>query len=426
MFRKTVFKNGFRIITSELPQRKSFSANLLIAAGSRYENKKNNGISHFLEHLVFRGTEKWPSEKEVMEAIEGIGGDQNAGTSIDFTRYWVKIPQEYFSLGIEFLFQIAFSSLLEEKEIEKEKPVIIEEINMYLDNPRWYVRDLIHKLIWRESSLGYSILGGERNILRMRRKDFLDYKKNLYLPQNMVLSVVSSLNHQRIVGQVENFFVKLPKAKPKRFQRAKTKQKKPQILIYPKKTDQVHLCLGIKDSKFSHQSLFETPLEILNTLLGGKASSRLFLNIRSQKGLCYYIESGINTFEEGGSLIIHAGLNIKKIKEAISAILEELKKIKEEKVSKEELEKTKRFIIGNLELQIEETDFLSSWYGLQELLYPKVKTPQEKIKEVERIFPEDIQRAAQEIFKKEKLNLAMIGPFEKKQEKEFLRLLERF
>lgn len=426
MFKKTVLKNGFRIITSELSQRKSFSAALLIGAGSRYENKKNNGISHFLEHLVFRGTEKWPSEKEVAEVIEGIGGHHNACTSIDFTQYWVKIPQEYFSLGIEFLFQIIFSSLLEEKEIEKEKPVIIEETNMYLDNPKWYVGDLIHKLIWGKSSLGYCPLGEKENILRVKRKDFLDYKKNLYLPQNMVLSIASSLDHQKIAAQTEKFFAKLPKAKPKRFQKVEVKQKKPQILICPKKTDQIHLCLGIKDSKFSHQNLFETPLEILNTLLGGKASSRLFLNIRSQKGLCYYIGSGIDCFEEGGSLIIHAGLNVKKVKEAILAILEELKKIKEKKVSKEELEKTKRFIIGNLELQIEETNFLSSWYGLQELLYPKVKTPQEKIKEVERVSLEDIQRAAQEIFKKKKLNLAMIGPFEKKQEKEFLRLLERF
>jgi predicted Zn-dependent peptidase len=423
MFQKTTLKNGLRIITSEMPQMQSVATDIFIGAGSRYENKQDNGISHFLEHMMFKGTKKRPTAKKISQTIESIGGILNAGTSIDWTYYWTLVPNKYFPLGIELLSDIIQNSLFDSKEIKKEAGVIIEEINMYQDNPQVYVEKLIHNLMWKDQNLGLTPLGTKENIKKSKKINFINYLKDLYQPSNMVVSVVGKIKHKRAVEESKKLFGNLKNRKIKKIQKVKEIQKKPAVYLYKKQTDQVHLCLATKTKKLNHfsDSILKTTFDVLNAILSAGMSSRLWLEIREKKGLAYYIHSLVEDFAEVGDLTIFAGLNINKVEEAIKIILNELRKIKEKRVDEKELKKTKEFMKGVLLLKTEDTRSMSSWYGLQELLYQPVQTPEEKIAEIDKVTAADIQRAAREIFRTEKLNLAMIGPFE--DEGRFLKLL---
>jgi predicted Zn-dependent peptidase len=410
MFKKTILKNGLRIITSKMPGMKSVASIILIGAGSRYENKNNNGISHFLEHMFFKGTKKRPTAKQISETIEKIGGQFNAFTSIDHMSFWTKVPKKHFKLGIEFLSDLVLNSLIESKEIEKEKGVILEEINMYLDNPQSYVSILIHQLMWKNQTLGFDPLGKKEIIKKITQKDFVKYIQNLCQPSNMVVSVAGDIEHRQIVEEVEKIFNKIKNNPTKKIIKTKDCQSKPQILLYKKDTDQAHLCLSLKSNEFFYNNSQKTVYQILNTILGGTMSSRLFTEIREKKGLAYYIYSSLDYFNETGALIVSAGLNINKINLAIKIILKEFNKLKNIKLSKVELNKIKEYLKGNMILETDDTNFICNWYGIKELFSPqKIQTLEEKIAEIEMVTINDIQKAAKKIFKTSKLNLAIIG-----------------
>ena len=423
MFKKTILKNGLRIITSEMPEMKSVASIILIGAGSRYENKKNNGISHFLEHMFFKGTKKRPNTKQISETIEKVGGQVNAFTSIDHTGFWTKVPKKHFKLGIEFLSDLVLNSLIESKEIEKEKGVILEEINMYLDNPQSYVSVLIHQLMWKNQALGFEPLGEKEIIKKITREYFIKYIQDLYQPSNIVVSVAGDIKHEQIVKEVENLFSKIQNNSTKKFIKAKDYQNKPQILLYKKDTDQAHLCLSLKSNELSYNNPQKTIYQVLSIILGGSMSSRLFTEIRGKRGLAYYVYSSIDYFNEVGALIVSAGLNIDKINEAIKIILKEFNKLKNIKISEVELNKIKEYLKGNLLLETDDTDFICNWYGLKELFSSKkIQTPEEKMIEIEKVTIDDVQKAAQKIFKTSKLNLAIISS--KGDKKDILPLLK--
>lgn len=369
MFKKTVLKNGLRIITSEMPEMKSVASTILIGAGSRYENKKNNGISHFLEHMFFKGTKKRPSCKQISETIERVGGQVNAFTSIDHTGFWTKVPSKHFKLGIEFLSDLILNSLIKSKEIEKEKGVILEEINMYLDNPQSYVSILIHQLMWKDQNLGLDPLGKKEIVEKITRENFVKYIQDLYQPSNMVISVAGNIKHEQIVEEVEKIFKTIKNKTVKKFEKAKDQQKKPQILLYKKETDQAHLCLSLKSDQLSYNNSQKTVHQVLSVILGGTMSSRLFMEIREKRGLAYYIYSSLDCFDETGALVVSAGLNVNKINPAIKIILKEFNKLKNIKISKAELSKIKEYLKGNLLLNTEDTDFICNWYGIKELFF---------------------------------------------------------
>ena len=425
MFKKTILKNGLRIITSEMPNMKSVASIILIGAGSRYENKKNNGISHFLEHMFFKGTKKRPNQKQISETIEKIGGQVNAFTSFDHTGFWTKVPKKHFKLGIEFLSDLILNSLIKQEEIEKEKGVILEEINMYLDNPQSYVALLIHQLMWKNQDLGFDPLGKKEIIKKISREDFVKYIHNLYQPSNIVISMSGDIKHEQIVEEVKKIFEKIKNKPIKKFKKAKDQQNKPQILLHKKDTDQAHLCLSLKSNELSYNNSQKTVYQILNTILGRSMSSRLFIEIREKKSLAYYVYSSIDSFDETGALIVHAGLNVKKIHQAINIITKEFNKLKNIKVPQAELNKIKEYLKGNLLLETDDTDFICNWYGLKELFSSqKIQTPEEKVAEIEKVTVNDIQIAAKKIFKTNKLNLAIISSFGEKDKKTFLPLLK--
>ncbi len=421
-YKLTKLKNGLKVITSEMPYAKGVSNNIFVGAGSRYETKEENGISHFLEHMTFKGTKKRPTAGDVSETINSVGGFINAGTSNEYTCFWNKVPQKYFSLGLEFLSDILFNSLFREEDINREKGVIIEEINMYKDLPSNYVIRIGYKLLWGDIPLGRDVLGTKESVVEFQKKDFLNYLKSLYQPQNMVISVVGNIKHQEVVKETEKNFGKLKNNPIRNWDKYKDDQKNFEVVINHKETDQAHLFLGFKAISRYHPD--KPVLNVINSILSRGLSGRLLMNIREKRGLAYDIGAYEDNFLDTGCFFAHAGLNSQKLEEAIKAILEEFKRLKEEKISDKELRKAKEYLKGNFLLSMDNCENVASWLGEQALFDKKIKTPEEKIKEIEKVTPEQIQKLAQKLFVKEKLNLALIGPF--KDKKPFEDILNKF
>ncbi len=420
MYKLTTLKNGLKIITCEMPNVSGVSNNVFVGAGSRYETKEENGISHFLEHMFFKGTEKRPSVLDIAGTIDSVGGLMNAATSHDYTLFWNKVPKKYFSLGIDVLSDMLSNSLLKEDEIRREKGVVVEEINMTKDDPSRYILHLGYQLMWGDSPLGRDVLGTKESVRGMKRKDFINYLKNFYQPRNMAVSIAGNIKHQEIMKEIEKKFGKLKNGPIKKYEKFKDNQNKPKSLIHHKETDQTYLFLGFKAIARHHPQ--KPVLDIINMILSGGMSSRLFINIREKRGLAYYIRAYQDNFLDTGCFFVHAGLNSQKIEEAIKAIIEEFKKLKEEKVSATELKKAKEYVKGNLLLEMDDSEEVASWFGTQAVFDKEIKTPREKIKEIEKVTAEQIQELAQKLFIQEKINLAVIGPF--KDKKPFLRLLK--
>ncbi len=413
-FQKTTLKNGLRIRTCEMPYMQSVAITIYIKAGSRYEKKNLCGISHFLEHIVFKGTKHYPTHKNITETIEGVGGSINAWTAKNHTAYVSKVPKKHFKKVMGVLIDLLLYPKLEKKSIDMERKVIIEEINSSEDSPESKTGSQYYKLLWPNHPLGRDIGGNIRSLKKITKKDLSKYINNLYnKPNNMVVSVAGNINHEKVVFLTKKLLGKL-KGKPKiKFESIIDKQNKPQISIHQRNTKQTYLCLGVKG--LSYNSKDKTALEVLDTIIGGGSSSRLRLLIREKKGLAYSIGSYCSYFSDTGIFTIYAGINTKKISEAITAILKELNKLKDKTVSSLELKKTKEFMKGNILLGKEDTENMSEWQGKQELLYPKTLTPEELIEEIDKVSQKDIKRIANNLFINEKLNLAIVGPFKNKE-----------
>jgi predicted Zn-dependent peptidase len=444
-------KNGLQVIFIDTKAFPTLTTLLLIGAGSRFENEKNNGIAHFFEHMAFKGSKKYPNTFIISSTIEGLGGIFNAFTTKDHTGYWIKSTTEHFETVIDVIADMVQNPLLIDEEIQREKGVIVEEINMYEDMPQRKVGDLFENLLYQGSPLGYDISGKKDGVQSFNRLTFTGYIKNLYHPKNAVLVVAggfSSLSHpERSEGSPTNvgFLNKVrdPSTRSLRslaqddmleiierkfsdwqngvkgeFEKVREKQTKPQILLKHKKTEQTHFCLGFRAFSFFDQRKYA--LSLLATILGGGMSSRLFIEVRERLGLCYYISTGRELYHDVGNMVTQAGVanNLDKIKKAIEAILKEHKKIIKDEVKKEELKKAKELVKGRLLLSLEDSFDVAYFFGTKKILEDKSETPQELIEKLEKIAKDDIVNIACDIFKPENLNLAMIGPFERRKELE--------
>jgi predicted Zn-dependent peptidase len=419
MYKKTVLKNGLRIITIPMKNTKAVNVLVLVGTGSKYENREENGISHFLEHMFFKGTKKRPTPLKVVETLDKVGGVFNAFTSKEITGYWAKVDLNHFDLALDWVSDIFINSKFVSKEINKEKGVIIEEINMYLDTPMSHISDLWEKLLYGDQPAGWPIIGSKKNVIGFERKDFLNYVKNHYSSKNTVVCVAGNISEKESIDKVKKCFAGIRRIKPKDKLSVKEKQKEPKVLIHYKKTDQTHLCLGVRGfGLFNEKRLFQT---VLATILGGFMSSRLFISVREEKGLAYYIKTLSDSATDTGYLVTRAGVDHKKAEEAVELILKEYKKIRERGVNKSELQKAKDYLKGTLNLSLESSDNQASFYSVQELLKGEILTPEKKLKQLEKVSLDDLKEVAEEIFKKENLNLALIGPFKK--EASFKKLL---
>jgi len=411
-YKKTILKNGLRILTVPAKNTKTAAVLVLVGTGSKYETKNINGISHFLEHMLLKGTKKRSSTIKIVEPLDQIGGHYNAFTSQEYTGYWAKVDASHLDLALDWVSDIYLNSLFNIKEIDRERGTILQEINMILDIPMHYVSYLWLKLLYGDQPAGWDIAGTESTIKSIQRNDFINYLKNHYSAKNTVIAVAGNINQEETINKIKKYFQKINKYKIKNKLPVKERQNKPQTLIHYKKTDQTHLILGVRAYNMFHPDRYA--LSILGDILGGYMSSRLFISVRERQGLAYYIRAGADMDTDVGYLAASSGVDNQKVDRAIKTILEEFKKITKQKVGPKELKKAKDHIKGSALIGMEASDEQASFYASQELLTDKILTLEEKFSKIDKVTINDIQRVAKDIFKPEKLNLALIGPFKDK------------
>ena len=385
---------------------------VLVEAGSKYEEKKVNGISHFLEHMCFKGTIKRPKAIDISKELDTLGTQYNAFTAQEYTGYYAKSDARHFKQIFDIVSDIYLNSTFPDAEMEREKGVIIEEINMYEDMPQRHVQDLFMKLLYGDQPAGWNIAGEKKNILKMKRDDFVEFKNKHYLPEASVLIVAGQVIEKQVMEEVNKVFGKVSHGKKGYKVKTKDIQSKPQASVNFKKTDQTHFILGVRSfDLFNNKNAI---ISVLGGVLGGGMSSRLFVKLREEMGVGYYVRAYNDSYTDHGFFQISAGVDNKRIYEVIDAVLIECKKLKDELVSEEELNKVKEFLIGNMKLSLESTDDIANFYGGQELLVKEIKTQEEKAKEIRKVTASDIKKMANKIFTNSKLNLALIGPFKEK------------
>lgn len=419
-FTKTTLKSGLRIITVPMKDNSTVTVMSLVEAGSNYESKDKNGISHFLEHMCFKGTEKRPSASIINTELDSLGSQSNAFTGNEYTGYWAKAHYSKAEKLLDIVSDIYLNSKFPSEELEKEKGVIIEEINMYEDLPRMKVGEIFEELLYGDQPAGRPIIGPKENIKNMTQADFVKYHKDHYVAKATTVVVAGKMNEKKVIEQISKLFEKVPNGKMSKIDKVLEVQKNPQMKIFYKKTDQTHLVIGFR--AFDRYEKRNTTLALLSTVLGAGMSSRLFQKMREELGICYYVRSSKSAYRTHGYFSISAGVSNTRVKEAINGILEEVRKISNEIIPENELRKAKDYLIGTMYLGLESSDSLADFYGFQELLHDKkIQTPDDIVLKIEKITAKEIQKLAKEILKNEGLNLAIVGPFNG--EAEFLPLL---
>ena len=417
---KKILKNGLRVVTVPMADNPTVTVLVLVEAGSKYETKKINGISHFLEHMCFKGTEKRPKAIDISKELDAIGSQYNAFTAQEYTGYYAKSDAKHFKQIFDIVSDIYLNSTFPETEMQKEKGVIIEEINMYEDMPPRHVQDLMMELLYGNQPAGWNIAGEKKNILEMKRDDFTTYKKAHYLPKATTIVVAGKVNEKEVMQEINKIFGKIPAGKKSPKIKVKEKQTKPEVLIKFKKTDQTHFVLGLRSFDLFDKK--NSVLSVLGGVLGGGMSSRLFQKLREEMGVGYYVRVYNDSFTDHGFFQVSAGVDNKRINEVITAVLEECRRLKNVLVGEEELNKVKECLIGNMKLSLESSDDIANFYGGQELLKKEIKNAEEKAKGIRKVNAQQIQALAKEIFQNKKLNLALIGPF--KDRNKFLKILK--
>ncbi|MCL5114119.1 MAG: insulinase family protein [Patescibacteria group bacterium] len=412
-YQRTILPNGLRVLTIPMPSFESVTAMAIVAAGSRYETRKNSGISHFLEHMAFKGTEKRPSALDISTLIDGIGGEFNAFTGKETTGYYIKSSSSHVELLLDVLSDMLQNSLLKEDEINKERGVILEEVNLYEDTPARKIGDVYERLLYGDTPMGWDISGEKDVIKKLQRKDFLSYLSSLYSAHNTTVVLAGGISQKKAVSLTEKYFGKMKKFDTLRYNKVVETQKKPALYVKEKKTEQAHISLGVRTIPLSHKDRY--PLSVLSAILGGGMSSRLFHEVREKRGLAYYVRSSSDHYKDCGSFASTAGVDPKRVEEAIEVILEQYHGIssglKQYSISSKELKKAKEFLKGHLVLELEDSKSVAGMYAHQELLEGEIKNPNEIIAQVNKVTVEEVEEVARKYFVNSGLNLAAIGNF---------------
>ena len=406
---ETILSNGLRVVQIHLPGFHSLTNFLVIRSGSRYESAANNGVAHFLEHMVFKGTQKYPDTVSIAQAIEGVGGYFNAWTANDHTAYWNVVPSAQWQLGIEMPIELAFESLLRPEDIERERGVILEEIRMVNDSPQELVDHIFGQAIFPNHPLGQLILGTEKTVKDMKPADFLSYRSSHYAPSQALFIVIGDLENKPVVAEIERLTKHLSTKKvsqPKRFEQPSQKN----LVVHDKKTDQTHFMLGVAEPNFSFTNSERFAGVVLNAVLGRGMSSRLFLNVREKRGLAYSIHSDFQPFEDTGLIAIYGGVNTTKINEALLAVEEEISHLQTELVPAGELSKAKELIKGSYDLMSDRPVDLARWYGSSHLL-GMTESFEEAKKLVEAVSAETVRATAKRVLATERQVMTVVGPY---------------
>ncbi len=407
MYQKTTLSNGLRLLTAPMPHTRSVSICIFIGVGSRYESEPQAGASHFIEHLCFRGTSRRASSREISEAIEGVGGIINAGTDKELTVYWCKVAQAHFPLALDVLADILLHSRFEPADIESERQIIIEEINMGRDSPSQLVNMLIDELLWPSHPLGRDIAGSKQSVAGITREMILDYMAGQYLPGKAVVSIAGAIKQQEAIAAVEQALSGWAEREPHPGYSAYQEREFPAVRIERKDTEQAHLCLALSGLPLLHPKRFA--LDLLNVILGEGMSSRLFSEIRDRLGLAYSINSYAEHYLDTGAVTIYAGVEPKNLPVAIKAILEQLSKLKET-VPEAEIAKAKELAKGRLLLRMEDSRTVAGWMGGQEVLTDRILSVDQVVAIIDAITAEELKAIAQELLVSGQLRLAVVGP----------------
>lgn len=412
MYTKTVLDNGLRVITSTMPHTRSVCLAFLVGAGSCYENDREAGISHFAEHMYFKGTKRRPTAKEISQDVEGVGGIINAGTDKEMTVFWCKVADAHFPVALDVLSDLLCNSRFDSNDIEQECRVIIEEINMNMDIPQQRVNMLIDELLWPNQPLGREIIGSKETVASTTREQMLRYIRHQYLPNDTVISIAGNIQPDEALARIEALFHDWSAGQVSEGYVTNSRQDTPRLRIEHKNSEQVHLCLGVHGFSRFHPRRFA--LDLLNTAFGVGMSSRLFTEIRENKGLAYDIHSYVEHFLNSGSFAIYAGVDTNKAETAIATIVEEMGKLRQG-IAADELRRAKELSKGRLQLRLEDSQNVALWLGGQELLRREILDIDQVISIIEAITEDELKQVAQEILVDNGLNLAVVGPVKKEE-----------
>lgn len=420
MFEKTTFDNGLRLVTEKLPGTKAVTVLVLVGAGSRYESEELRGIAHFLEHMFFKGAEKYKDTKEVSEAIDSIGGEFNAFTGKEYAGYYVKVAADKVEVACDVLSDMLLRAKFEQAEIEKERGVILEEYNMYQDTPMYQIGWNFEQLIFGDQPLGWDQIGTKELIRTVNNEDFCKLHGELYTPDNTVVAIAGNVSGDEAKRLVEKYFDMKPGKKAYDFEPLDKEKAGRKIYLKEKKTEQAHIAVGFPGYPEGHEDHWAKRL--LAVILGGNMSSRMFLGVREAKGLCYYIHTSTDNYSDAGAIVTNAGVDLTRIDDAITGVVEEYRKVIADGVTEAELAKAKAYLKGKTVLNLEDCEEYAHLLAKYELLRGGAKDPEDVFALVDSVTVEDVNRVAKDLFKEEEMRLAVIGPYN--DEERFLKLMK--
>jgi predicted Zn-dependent peptidase len=407
-FERHTLDNGLRVLAASMPQAQSVSCFIMLAAGSRYETPEANGIAHFAEHMFFKGTKRRPTARDISAEIDAIGGEFNAFTGKEYTAYYVRCATEYRDIALDVLVDMLRNATFDAEEIEREKGVILEEMNMYVDTPRDYISRVYDELVYADEPLGRNILGTKETIQAASRDTFQEYLGHWYKPERIVVGLAGNLGEGPVekIAELLGDLPAAPTGSPPQSPFADNGR----VRVHEKTSDQAHICLGVPAYPINHPDRYS--LELLRTVLGGGMSSRLFTEVRERRGLAYYVFAANQAYTDSGTLYSQAGVDLKRVDDAVTTVLGELKKIADEVVPADELEKARSYAKGRFVLSLESPQGTNMFGLRREVLEGKATEPSEVLAELDKVTAEDVQRVGQDLMRDESLRLAVIGPFD--------------
>lgn len=424
-YHKFKLKNGIRVFVIPKKDTQSIFIEALFKVGARCESDDVRGISHFLEHMAFKGTKKRPTVLHISKEIERYGGAYNAYTGLDVTGYWVRLPYEHLGLGIDLLADILMNSKLDKKEIDKEKGVILQEMKMDEDSPDTFAWKRFYELVFGDTPLGRDILGTEESLKKTTRETMVKFKSRYYKPDNMTIAIGGNLSISKTKKLIEKYFGKMDGNVKDGYEKNNVQQKAPIVKVHSKKEHkQAKVVIGFRSFGRDEDRQKRAVRSLMASILGGYSSSKLFTEIREKRGLCYHIGSGVDIFDETGFFGIASGLDVSKIPEALEVIFKILREIKEKGFDKKEIQMGKDNAIGRLRLGLESTNGWVSNIADQALYEKDIELPDKKVERIKKITNQDIKKMARGIFRPENLNMVISGPIDPKEEKKYLKMIK--
>ncbi|MBI4054479.1 MAG: insulinase family protein [Candidatus Doudnabacteria bacterium] len=408
-YSKKVLANGLTIIEVPSNDAESVVVDFFVKAGSRSENASENGLSHFLEHFLFKGTKQYPTALAISEQVDAIGGEMNANTGKEHTQYFIKAASKHLALIFEILTDMIKNPLLDPAELAREKGVIVEEINMYKDTPTAEIENVLEGEMWPDEPLGRDIAGEKKTVTKFTRPMFADYIQRFYQTPNILLGISGKYNSEIFHRLVGKHWVAVPQRNFGSWHKAKDRQRKPRFKLQYKKTEQAHLTLGFKALPYTDPRNYA--LSVLAAVLGGGMSSRLFIEVRERRGLAYYVRAGSSNYQDTGVFTVGSGVKVAKIHAALRVIVSELKKMKQVAVTGRELHKAQEYIKGKTTLALEDNQVRLDWFLEHAAFHHKIITPKEAFGQINRVTPGQVRKLAREIFVPKNLTLAVIGPY---------------